>query len=55
MLARPESYLKNDNDKEMIKYVLEDVVVRLNEDMKNLFLDKYYFPYGKGYGVKLFR
>lgn len=23
--------------------------------MKNLFLDKYYFPYGKGYGVKLFR
>ena len=23
--------------------------------MKNLFLDKYFFPYGKGYGVKLFR
>ena len=31
------------------------MVVRLNEDMKNLFLDKYFFPYGKGYGVKLFR
>jgi hypothetical protein len=31
------------------------VVIRLNEDMKNLFLDKYFFPYGKGYGVKLFR
>jgi hypothetical protein len=39
----------------MIKYVLEDVVIKLNEDMKNLFLDKYYFPYGKGFGVKLFR
>jgi len=39
----------------MIKYVLEEVVVKLNEDMKNLFLDKYFFPYGKGYGVKLFR
>jgi hypothetical protein len=23
--------------------------------MKNLFLDKYYFPYGKGFGVKLFK
>ena len=23
--------------------------------MKNLFLDKYFFPYGKGFGVKLFR
>ena len=23
--------------------------------MKNLFLDKYFFPYGKGYGVKLFK
>lgn len=39
----------------MIKYVLEEVVISLNEDMKNLFLDKYFFPYGKGFGVKLFR
>jgi len=23
--------------------------------MKSLFLDKYFFPYGKGYGVKLLR
>jgi hypothetical protein len=23
--------------------------------MKNLFLDKYYFPYGKGFGVKLLK
>lgn len=23
--------------------------------MKNLFLDKYYFPYGKGFGVKLIK
>ena len=23
--------------------------------MKKLFLDKYFYPYGKGYGVKLYR
>ncbi len=23
--------------------------------MKDLFLDKYFFPFGKGFGVKLFR
>ena len=39
----------------MIRYILEEVVIKLNEDMKNLFLDKYFFPYGKGYSVKLFR
>ena len=39
----------------MIKYVLDEVVFKLNEDMKSLFLDKFYFPYGKGLGVKLIR
>ena len=27
----------------------------INEEMKKLFLDKYFYPYGKGIGVKLFR
>lgn len=39
----------------MIKYVIEDELTKLNEEMKNLFLDKYYFPYGQGYVVKLLR
>jgi len=29
--------------------------VTINEEMKKLFLDKYFYPYGKGIGVKLFR
>jgi hypothetical protein len=39
----------------MLKYVLEDELVKINEEMKCLFLDKYFFPYGKGYGVKLLK
>jgi hypothetical protein len=27
----------------------------INEELKNLFLDKYFFPYGKGYGIKLMK
>lgn len=55
MICNPEKYLKTEADQEMIRYMLEEVVIKLNEDMKNLFLDKYFFPYGKGYSVKLFR
>ncbi len=39
----------------MIKYIVEEVLPKINEEMKNLFLDKYFFPYGKGFGVKLFK
>jgi|JI9StandDraft_2_1071091.scaffolds.fasta_scaffold195096_1 hypothetical protein len=55
MISSPDVYLKTEADRKMIKYVMEDVLVKINEEMKNLFLDKYYFPYGKGIGVKLFR
>lgn len=39
----------------MFKYVLEDELLKINEEMKNLFLDKYFYPYGKGYSVKLLK
>ncbi len=51
----PEKYISNMNQKIMLKYLLEDELIKLNEDMKNLFLDKYFFPYGKGYIVKLLK
>lgn len=30
-------------------------LVSINEEMKKLFLDKYFYPLGRGIGVKLFR
>lgn len=39
----------------MLRYVLEDQLIAINEHMKNLFLDKYFFPFGQGYAVKLLR
>lgn len=37
----------------MIKSVIENELPKINEEMKNLFLDKHYFPYGKGFAVRL--
>lgn len=39
----------------MLKYLLEDELIKLNQHMKNLFLDKYFFPYGKGYAIRLLK
>lgn len=55
MISKPEEHLKSESDLKMMKYVLEDVLIKINEEMKNLFLDKYYFPYGRGLGVKLMK
>jgi len=39
----------------MLKCVIYEELPKINEDMKNLFLDKYYCPYNKGFGVKLLK
>jgi hypothetical protein len=35
--------------------VLAEELIYINEEMKKLFLDKYFYPLGRGIGVKLFR
>jgi hypothetical protein len=35
--------------------MLEESLPYINEEMKKLFLDKYFYPYGKGIGIRLFR
>jgi hypothetical protein len=35
--------------------ILLEELSTINEEMKKLFLDKYFYPLGKGIGVKLFR
>ena len=37
-----------------MRTILSDSLIDINEEMKKLFLDKYFYPYGKGIGVKLF-
>jgi hypothetical protein len=39
----------------MMQVVLRDELPSINEEMKKLFLDKYFYPLGKGIGIKLFR
>lgn len=39
----------------MMQAVLRDELPSINEEMKKLFLDKYFYPLGKGIGIKLFR
>ena len=39
----------------MMKQILCVDLPWVNEEMKKLFLDKYFFPYEKGYGVKLYK
>lgn len=43
-----------EEERAMLKYILEDELLGLNEEMKNLFLDKYFYPFGK-YFVKLLK
>jgi hypothetical protein len=38
-----------------MKYILEIELLKINEDMMALFLNSFFFPFGKGFGVKLFR
>lgn len=38
-----------------MRAVLADELIEINEEMKKLFLDKYFYPLGRSIGVKLFR
>ena len=39
----------------MLQGVFGEELISINEEMKKLFLDKYFYPLGRGIGVKLFR
>jgi hypothetical protein len=39
----------------MLRTILGDELPYINEEMKKLLLDKYFYPLGKGIGIKLFR
>jgi hypothetical protein len=51
----PGQYVRSAEERQMVKFVLEDQLISINEAMKSLFLDKYFFPFGRGYGVKLLK
>jgi hypothetical protein len=39
----------------IMKAILEECLPIINEEMKKLFLDKYFFPYSKGITLKLLK
>lgn len=55
MLLYPHKYIKTPADQQIMKGILNQSLLIINEEMKKLFLDKYFYPYGKGIGVRLFR
>ena len=55
MLNNNRKYIADKNDEKIMKEVLAESLPQVNQEMKKLFLDKYFYPYGKGIIVKLFR
>ena len=55
MIENPKVHIPTKNDEIMMKAVLKDELSEINEEMKKLFLDKYFYPLGKGIGIKLFK
>ena len=55
MLYQPKKYVSNKEQEELLRSILGDSLIVINEEMKKLFLDKYFYPYGKGIGIRLFR
>ena len=55
ILYRKEVYIKNKEDELILRGVFGEELIYINEEMKKLFLDKYFYPLGRGIGVKLFR
>ena len=55
IIIKRETYIKNKDDESILRGVFSDELTFINEEMKKLFLDKYFYPLGKGIGVKLFR
>ena len=51
----PEKYVRTETDREVLRHLLDDQLVAINENMKTFFLDKYFAPYNRGYPVKLLR
>lgn len=51
----PDKYIVNSETEQILKYILEIELLKINEDMMSLFLNSSFFPFGKGYGVKLFK
>lgn len=55
LLSNSKKYLKSRDEEKMVKIILEECLPNINEEMKKLFLDKYFYPYGKNIGVRIFR
>lgn len=55
ILYRKEEYIRTREDEAIMRGMLMDELTFINEEMKKLFLDKYFYPLGKGIGVKLFK
>lgn len=55
MVENPSVHIPTKSDEKIMQVVLRDELPSINEEMKKLFLDKYFYPLGKGIGIKLFR
>lgn len=55
MIQNPRVHIPTKQDQMMMKTVLRDELPQINQQIKKIFLDKYFYPLGKGIGIKLFR
>jgi hypothetical protein len=55
IISFSKEHLSKKQDEIIFKDIISHDLPWINEEMKKLFLDKYFYPYGKGYGVKLYR
>ena len=55
IIDHPKVYLPTRDHEMILKGILKDELPFVNEEMKKLFLDKYFYPLGKGIGIKLFK
>ena len=55
MIENPKVHIPQRGDEIVMKTILKDELAWINQEMKKLFLDKYFYPLGKGIGIKLFR
>jgi hypothetical protein len=55
VIENAKVYLPTREHELVMKGVLCDELPMINEEMKKLFLDKYFYPLGKGIGLKLFK
>jgi hypothetical protein len=55
VIENPKTYLPTREHEMIMKSILCDELPLINEEMKKLFLDKYFYPLGKGIGLRLFK